>query len=91
MTIPLIIISVVVAIVVLYFHLNMSKKNILQIPLAFIFGGTISNLFDRVFRLYVIDYINFRFWPVFNISDAMINIGVLVFIYLVVFKKAEGY
>ena len=86
----LILISLAVACVVVYFHLKTSKNSNLQIPLAFIFGGTVSNLVDRIFRSFVIDYIDLRFWPIFNVSDVMINLGVLLLILRIVFSKSGG-
>ncbi len=88
--IPLILISLVVAVIVLYFHVKIPKRSNIQVPLAFVFGGTLSNLIDRIFRSFVIDFIDLKFWPVFNISDVMINLGVILLIYRVVFYKSGG-
>ncbi|MFH1559644.1 MAG: signal peptidase II [Patescibacteria group bacterium] len=41
-----------------------------------IIGAAISNFFDRVARGCVIDYIDLRVWPVFNLADAIIVLGV---------------
>jgi hypothetical protein len=38
-------------------------------------GGAIGNLIDRIFLGYVIDFIDFRVWPVFNVADSAITIG----------------
>lgn len=77
----LIIISVVVIAVVIYFHYRVPLANLLtQTGMAFILGGSIGNLIDRVFRSYVIDYIDITVWPVFNFADIMINLGVLLII-----------
>lgn len=40
-----------------------------------IMGGALSNLYDRITLGYVVDYLDFRVWPVFNISDSCITIG----------------
>ena len=42
---------------------------------ALIAGGTIGNLFDRVRFGHVIDFLDFRVWPVFNVADSSITIG----------------
>lgn len=47
-------------------------------------GGVFSNLVDRIFREGVIDFIDFHWWPVFNIADSMIVVGVLGIIYLMI-------
>ena len=41
-----------------------------------ILGGAIGNLIDRVRLGYVVDFIDLRVWPVFNIGDSAITIGV---------------
>ncbi len=42
---------------------------------ALIAGGALGNLVDRVIHGHVIDYLDFRIWPVFNLADACICIG----------------
>ena len=46
-----------------------------SLALGLILGGALGNLFDRVRFGYVIDFIDFRVWPVFNIADSAITIG----------------
>lgn len=52
-------------------------KKLLKTALAFLLGGALSNLYDRVFRGYVVDYFSFSFLKkvVFNISDLFIFLG----------------
>lgn len=52
---------------------------------SLIIGGAIGNITDRLFRGYVIDFVdlylgNFH-WPAFNIADTAISIGMVLFIY----------
>ena len=82
--------SIIVAISIIYFILN--KNNINNIDLlsySFILGGTIGNGFDRITKGYVIDFINLNFinFPVFNVADISINIGVILIIYSFVKNK----
>jgi len=46
-----------------------------QAALSLITGGALGNLYDRVFLGHVIDFLDFRVWPVFNIADSCICIG----------------
>ena len=83
-------ISSVITLVLLYIILN--KNNIRSIDLlsySFILGGTVGNGFDRLSKGYVIDFINLNFinFPVFNIADISINIGVLIIIYSFIKNK----
>jgi signal peptidase II len=48
---------------------------------SFILGGAAGNLMDRIRFQHVIDFIDFRIWPVFNVADSFITIGVCLFIY----------
>lgn len=42
---------------------------------AFVIGGALGNLFDRIYYGGVIDFIDFGFWPSFNIADSFIVVG----------------
>ena len=49
-------------------------------------GGALGNLIDRVRIGHVIDFFDFRIWPVFNIADIAIVVGVAAIIYAIIFK-----
>ena len=59
-----------------YNNENLSRPYIIAISL--ILGGAIGNLVDRIYCGYVIDFIDFRVWPVFNIADSAITIGAVI-------------
>ncbi|HKB18039.1 MAG TPA: signal peptidase II [Candidatus Dormibacteraeota bacterium] len=48
--------------------------------LGLILGGTLGNGFDRIVYGTVTDFINFHFWPVFNVADSAVSIGVVLLI-----------
>lgn len=52
-------------------------------------AGAVSNLFDRLRFGYVIDYLDFRIWPVFNLADTAITIGVGLFLWELFNKKSN--
>ncbi len=55
-----------------------------------IFAGAIGNIYDRITLGYVVDFIDFHFWPVFNIADSAICIGAaLIAIAILVEKKGD--
>ena len=57
---------------------------------SLVIAGALGNLYDRVFYGYVIDFLDFRVWPVFNIADAGITIGVgLIILSLFERRKSE--
>jgi signal peptidase II len=59
-----------------------------QGALLFILCGASGNLIDRVRLGYVVDFLDFRFWPVFNLADSFITCGVFVLLFLLFNKKA---
>ena len=56
-------------------------RKLTLIAYGLILGGALSNLYDRVVLGYVVDYLDFRVWPVFNLADSCIFIGVAVLLF----------
>ena len=44
-------------------------------------GGALGNAIDRIFYGVVTDFINFSFWPAFNVADSALTIGVIILIW----------
>lgn len=68
--------------------------NFYDMTYGLLFGGILGNLFDRILRGYVIDYISLNIFnysfPIFNIADIAITIGViLIIIYILFFESKE--
>jgi signal peptidase II len=79
-----------VLVLVIYFYENIIYNRLLVFATAFILGGTVGNMMDRVFFGRVTDYIDFSFWPTFNLSDISLVVGIgLLFIYMYYWRK-EG-
>lgn len=53
-------------------------------------GGIAGNLLDRIIFSHVLDFIDFRFWPVFNIADSGITIGIFGFVLYELFTKKKS-
>lgn len=49
--------------------------------LMLIFSGALSNIIDRLYFGCVIDFIDLKFWPVFNLADVYITIGGIMLIF----------
>ncbi|MCM8782704.1 MAG: signal peptidase II [Candidatus Omnitrophica bacterium] len=83
-----VIISFFAIIFLIYFVKRVHRGDVTLIRLAgiLIISGSISNLIDRFRVGYVIDFLDFRIWPVFNLGDTAIAIGVLIFILQSFFK-----
>jgi signal peptidase II len=72
---------VVIAAIILYYR-QLSEGNVLaRVALGLMLAGTLGNLIDRLRQGYVVDFIDFNFWPlqnwpVFNLADSAIVVGV---------------
>lgn len=81
---------VVVAILVMYRQLA-EESPLLRAALALQLGGATGNLIDRVTMGYVTDFVNFRWWPIWNIADACILIGtILLAIYILFIEPSQA-
>ena len=77
-------ISILFSILLIYFIFR--KNTLSQFDLysySFILGGTIGNGIDRIYKGFVVDFINLNIinFPVFNIADISINIGFIFLLY----------
>lgn len=64
-----------------YIFKNRQKGTRILLPAFLILTGALGNLVDRIQYGYVVDFLDFRFWPVFNIADSCITIGVLLMLW----------
>lgn len=69
--------------------LTRKGEGVLKFALSLVFGGALSNTYDRLKKGYVVDYFSFCFLKkiVFNISDICIFLGSFVFCIYSIFKK----
>ena len=74
-----IIISIVVAVALTIVTFKQTAEKY-YVSFALILGGILGNLVDRIEVGAVVDWINFHFWPVFNIADSFISIAALIFL-----------
>jgi signal peptidase II len=77
---------------VAYFFIRVpSQDKLLRTTLALILGGALGNQFDRLFRGFVVDflevYVKSFHWPSFNVADSCISIGAVLLIYVFFLRK----
>jgi len=60
-----------------------------RIALYFILSGTLGNLVDRLRLGYVIDFLDFRVWPVFNVADSFITAGAVILCWSILSGKTR--
>ena len=70
--------GIAVSWMLVFFARSGARHPILPAALGLVIGGSVSNLLDRVRLGYVTDFLDFRYWPAFNLADSFIVIGVLV-------------
>lgn len=83
--------SMAVGLIFYFYYKTPPAYKLLATGFALIFGGAIGNLIDRVRFGTVIDFLDFyighHHWPAFNIADSAITVGIVIFIYHLLFKK----
>ena len=73
------VIALFVSSVIIYFYRQLTGPQILvRIALGLQMGGALGNVIDRMRQGYVVDFFHVEFWPVFNIADSAIVIGVIL-------------
>lgn len=65
---------------VLYNYDKINKKN--DVSAGLILGGVMGNLIDRISYGHIVDFLNFSFWPSFNIADSALTIGIVWLIFI---------
>ena len=83
---------VALSLVVYYFFKASPNERWLKISLSLIIAGALGNFIDRIFKGYVIDFldvsINGWHWPSFNLADSCISIGAVLLVYVFLFKRS---
>jgi signal peptidase II len=86
----------VIALVVVALLLVIARRTrgaLTGVVLGLVIGGAVGNLLDRLVRHHggaVIDFIDLQWWPVFNVADAAITIGVVIALVRAVFAPTRG-
>ena len=74
----------IIAIILLVFNIYYYQQNgqvlsrLYIVAFSLILAGAIGNLIDRIMFGYVVDFIDLRLWPVFNVADSAITIGAVI-------------
>lgn len=71
----------VIAGIILFYHHLPTENLWVRLCLGLQLGGALGNLVDRITRGYVVDFVDIGFWPIFNLADISILLGVSVLAY----------
>jgi len=75
------------ALIVFIFLWLMKLKKKGSLGIAFIIAGTGGNLLDRIFKGGAIDFIDVKFWSIFNLADIFITVGAVLLGIKLIFSK----
>jgi signal peptidase II len=77
--VPFFIFTSLCAVALMYSELKNNKHRALySVSLSLVLAGALGNLIDRVLFGYVVDFLDFHIWPVFNIADSAITVGAVL-------------
>lgn len=74
----MIIAVVVIVVIIVYYRQLPSDHWLIQVSLGLQLGGALGNLLNRLLYGHVIDFIDFKVWPVFNVADSSVFVGVVI-------------
>jgi signal peptidase II len=80
---------IVVAAIIFYYRQLPAGQWWIKVSLGLQLGGALGNLLDRLRMGYVIDFIDFKIWPVFNVADSATVIGVAILAYYLLQDRDE--
>lgn len=74
-------VAAVVSLYILFAGPRFAQGLAAQITLGAILGGAVANAVDRFVQGYVVDFIDLQRWPVFNLADSCIVVGIVVAVF----------
>ena len=84
------ILTAVIVGVMIYLYCSLSnKKSLTAISLGIVVSGAIGNFIDRFMHGTVTDFLDFRIWPIFNIADIAICVGLALICYFIIIKGED--
>jgi signal peptidase II len=90
-TLGFVLISVLVMIAILFYYGRLPTGDWpARLGLALVFGGAIANAYDRGVKGSVVDFIQVPHWPIFNVADSAITVGVAVLLIGTVWRSGRS-
>ncbi|MEN9643957.1 MAG: signal peptidase [Actinomycetota bacterium] len=94
---PIIGLVAIIVVVVIVLSVRTNASRMVAVAAGLVMGGALGNLADRIFRgdgwLHgaVVDFIDFQWFPIFNVADICVNVGGAIFIIWSLFAgRGEG-
>jgi len=85
--------TIIIFVTLIILWMIIRTKDVEKFAFMMIFGGSLGNIFDRIYYSSVPDFIDIHFgnfhWFIFNVADIFITLGVILLIYLEIFFKKK--
>ena len=85
--------SIIILVNIALIYILTRSQGIYSYLIALIIGGSLGNLFDRIYYYAVPDFIDFHLgnyhWFIFNVADIFITLGIIGIIFMELFKKEK--
>jgi len=83
-SIMIVLLTIIIIGYMIYENIKNESSKLLNVSTLLILGGAFGNLYDRIFRGYVVDYVSFTIFgnemAIFNLADIFITFGVIIYI-----------
>lgn len=76
---------------IVYWKRRETMASLTKLGLLLIIGGGMSNQIDKIWRGEVIDFIDIKILPVFNLADVLITLGAILIVYHYFYVKTKNY
>ncbi|MCH8205483.1 MAG: signal peptidase II [Chloroflexi bacterium] len=86
---PALVVASLIAIgfLVYFYRTHAAPRPILRLAIGLQMGGALGNLIDRLSSGSVVDFIDVAWWPVFNVADSSIVVGMFILVGILVFAE----
>lgn len=90
---PLVIIRSIGAVIIVTLVVTLGRRIqnwggiLVMVALGLVLGGTLGNLIDQLRFHYVVDFIDFTYWPTFNVADSSVVIAMFLLAFLVLWPR----
>ena len=82
--------SVVIAVIIVVYAIRTPLDVWTGIVLGLVLGGTVGNGYDRLFHGQVTDFLDLHWWPVFNVADSAISVGMVLLVLGFLVRRSDA-
>lgn len=79
-----------VGILLYFYHSHSGSEKLVRLSLGLLLGGAVGNLIDRIWLGRVTDFLDVGPWPIFNLADSAIVVGITVLVVMFLFEREKS-